>query len=125
MSTSTSSILAQELAPLEAQIEHYRKKREAVEEELRVVEDELSAFSAERDQFDALRDVCNALDKLGELKAEELFWEGLPEVKDVSGHLESVRNRVARFEEEISVVLEKQKSLQEKIGEYNYELFIL
>ncbi len=43
-----TSILEQELAPLNAQIEQIRQKREALEGELRVVEAELKTFSADK-----------------------------------------------------------------------------
>jgi len=118
-------ILQQELAPLNVQIEQVRQKREALEGELRVVEAELETFSAERQRFDALRDVCNALDKLGELKADGLFWEGIPKVEDTAGHVERIRDRVASFEAEISGILEKEASLQGRINQYQNELGIL
>jgi hypothetical protein len=120
-----TSALAQELAPLEAQIEKARKKHDALEGELRVVEAELDTFSGERQRFDALRDVCNALDKLGELKADKLFWEGIPEAKNATGHMERVRSRITRFEGEISGILERQQSLQEQVNQCRAELEIL
>jgi len=120
-----TSMLAQELAPLNVQIEQARQKREALEGELRVVEAELKTFSADRQRFDALQDVCNALDKLGELKADDLFWEGIPEAKNAVGHVERVRGRVARFEGEIRGILEKQASLQEQTNQCLDELDIL
>jgi hypothetical protein len=120
-----TSLLEEELAPLNAQIEQARQKRETLEEELCVVEAELETFSADRQRFDALQDVCNALDKLGQLKADELFWEGLKETKDAAGHLERVRGRVAGFEGEIRGILEKQASLQEQINQCLDELDIL
>jgi len=113
------------LAPLNAQIEQARQKRETLEAELCVVEAEIATFSADRQRFDALQDVCNALDKLGQLKADELFWEGIQETKDAAGHLERVRGRVAGFEEEISGILEKQASLKEQINQCLDELDIL
>ena len=119
------SILESELAPLNTQIEKVEQKREALESELRVVEAEINKFSADRQRFDALQDVCNALDKLSELKADELFWEGIPEAKDAAGHVEQVRSRVARFEGEISGILEKQASYQEQINHCLDELQIL
>jgi hypothetical protein len=109
------SRLVHQLAPLEGQIEKARQKFEALEDQLRTVEGELSQFSDDRQRFDALRDVCNALDKLGELHAGKLFWEGIPGIKDAAGHAEQVRGRIARFEGKISGVLEKQRSLQEQI----------
>jgi hypothetical protein len=118
-------MLVQELAPLEAQIWQTRQKQEALEGQLRVVEAELDTFSADKQRFDALRDVCNAFDKLGELKADELFWEGVADTQDAAGHVERARSRVARFEEEIGGILEKQASLQEQINQCLYELDIL
>ncbi len=120
-----TSILEQELAPLNAQIEQVRQKRETLEGELRVVEAELQTFSDDRQRFDALLDVCNALDKLEELKAGDLFWEGISKNGHVSGHVERVRSRIARFEEEISGILEKQASYQEQISQCLDELDFL
>jgi hypothetical protein len=119
------SLLAEELAPLSAQIEQVGKKREALEGELRAVEAELETFSAARQRIDALREACNALDRLGELKAAELFWEGLPGGEDPAGHLERVRGRIAGFEEEINGILEKQASLEAQINQCLDELFSL
>ncbi len=120
-----TSLLAQELEPLNAQIEQAQIKRQALEDELRVVETELETFSADRQRFDALREVCEALDKLGELKAGKLFWTGIPEVEDTAGHLKRVRGRVARFEGEIRGVLEKQASVQAQINQRLDELDFL
>ena len=120
-----TSILESELAPLNTQIEQVEQKREALESELRVVEAEINKFSADRQRFDALQDVCKALGKLSELKADELFWEGISETKDAAGHVEQVQNRVARFEGEISGILAKQASYQEQINQCLNELQIL
>ena len=110
------------MAPLNAQIEQIRKKREALEGELRAVEAELEKFSAARQRFDALREVCSALDKLGELKAGQLFWKGIPGSEDAAGHLERVRGRVAHFEEKINGIIEKQASLQAEVDNRSNEL---
>ena len=120
-----TSMLAQELATLDAQIGRARQKQEALEGELRVVEAELETFSAERQRIDALRDVCKAFDKLGDLKADELLWEGGAEARDAAGHVERARSRVARFEGEIGGILEKQASLQGQINQCLDELDFL
>jgi len=112
----TTSILEQELAPLNAQIEQVRQKKDKLEGDLRVVEAELDTFSGDRERFDALRDVCDALDKLGELKANELFWEEIPLATDAAGHVERARSRITQFEAQISGILARQKSLQERIN---------
>jgi len=120
-----TSLLAQELAPLNAQIDLVRQKHERLEGELRVVEAELETFSADKQRYDALRDVCNAFDKLEQLKADKLFWAGLPEGKNTALHLERVRCRVAGFDEEIRGILEKQASLRQQINQCLDELEII
>lgn len=120
-----TNLLAEELAHLQSQIERVQQKQKVLEGELRAVVAELETFSADRQRFDALRDVCTALDKLGELKAAALFWEGVAETQSVAGHLEQARGRVARFEGEISGILEKQASLQGRINGCIDELSIL
>jgi outer membrane biosynthesis protein TonB len=120
-----TTLLEQELAPLNAQIEQVQKKRETLEGELRVVEAELEKFSAARQRVDALRDVCDALARLGELKAGELFWKGIPGSEDAVGHLARARGRVERFEGQINGILEKQASFQAQISQCVDELDIL
>ena len=117
-----TSLLEQELAPLNAQIEQTQQQRNRLEEELRAVEAELEKFSAARQRFDALQEVCNALDKLGHLQAEELFWKGIPGVKDTAGHLKKTRARVAHFEGKISGIVEKQATLQTEVEKQYEEL---
>jgi hypothetical protein len=114
--------LAQELGPLNAQIEETRKKLEMLQGELRVVEAEIDTFSADKQRYDALRDICDALDKLGGMEAGELFWEGVPEVKDAPGHLARLRRRVADFEGEIREVLERQEALKAQGNQHLDEL---
>jgi hypothetical protein len=119
-----TSLLEQELAPLKEQIEQTRKIKEALESDLHVVEAEIQTFSKDRQRYEALRDVCDAFDKLGALEAGKLFWDGVPEEK-AAAHLERVRDRVRRFEEEIRGVLEKQASLQGQIDRRVDELGFL
>ena len=118
-------MLAEELAQLSVRIDQARQKQESLEGEMRVIDAELETFSADRQRFDLLRDVCNALGKLRELKAEELFWEGIADSQSIPGHLERTRSRVARFEGEIGGILEKQASLRRQINDYDDELNIL
>jgi len=117
-----TTLLTEELAPLHAQIQETRIKHEVLEGELHAVEAELDKFSAARQRIDTLGEVCSALDKLGELKAGELFWKGLAENGSAEAHLKRVRERVARFEGKISGVLEKQAALQAQIEQRLDEL---
>ncbi|MFO7619884.1 MAG: AgmX/PglI C-terminal domain-containing protein [Bacteroidales bacterium] len=118
-------MLVEEPATLNAQIQQVRKKQEALEEELRAVEAELETFSVDRQSFKALQDVCNALDRLGELEADDLFWEGITKAQNAAGHLEIARSRISRFEEGISGILENQQSFQKQIDQCLDELSIL
>ncbi len=121
----TSSLLEQELAPLSARIEQIRAKREMLKDQLGVVSAKLEKFSAARQRFDALRDVCDALDKLTELKAGDLFWKGIPGDPDAAEHLERIRGRMVRFEQKIREMDEEQTRLQEQIDRRNDELAYL
>jgi outer membrane biosynthesis protein TonB len=112
-------LLEEELAQIHAQIDQTRQRHEALDGELRGVESELESFSVDRQRFDALRDVCNALDRLEQLKADDLFWDN---IQNHPRYLEQARNRVDRFDKEISGLLGKQTSLQEQINQILIEM---
>ncbi len=118
-------MLADELEQLNIQIEQARQKHDVLAGELRAVEAELETYSADRQRFDALRDVCNALDKLKGLKADDLFWGRIPEAQDIAGFMEGARGRLARFEGEIRGILEKQASLRQQVDQCLDELDVL
>ena len=120
-----TSMLAEDLEQLNIQVEKARQKHDVLESELRPVEAELESFSADRQRFDALRDVCNALEKLKKLEADELFWGGISEAQNIDGNMERARSRLAGFEEEIRGILEKQATLQQQINQCLDELDIL
>ncbi len=105
------------MAELEAQIGQTQQKLEALDGELSVVDAELELFSADRQRYDALRNVCTALDRLKELKSEELFWEGVADAQTTAGYLEQAKGRVANFDGQISGLLEKQASLKARINQ--------
>ena len=117
-----TSLLEQELAPLNAQIEKVLEMREMYEERLGAVTAELEKYTEARQRFDALQDVCDALEKLAELNAGELFWKAIPGEVDTAGHLKRVRKRVARFEEKISGIRDDQAHLQWQVDQRNDEL---
>ena len=119
------SMLAVELEKLNIQIEQARRKHDVLGSELRSVEAELETFSAERQRFAALRGACDALDRLKELKADELLWGGISEAPNIAGYMEGARSRLAAFEGEIRGILEKQASLREQINQCLDELDVL
>ncbi|MEA3361708.1 MAG: AgmX/PglI C-terminal domain-containing protein [Thermodesulfobacteriota bacterium] len=113
-----TSILSQELEPLNAQIEQLQTTVIKLEDELRVVEEELGSFAIDQQHFDILQEACNAIDKLQELDAGKLFWDGLPEGVDASGHSARLRARIAAFSEETRDVKEKRETLQKEIDQH-------
>ena len=120
--TVDKSLLEQELAPLNAQIEQVLGTLARLEGEMRAAEAELETFSADRQRFDALREACNVLERLAELQAGQLFWGEVPEVNDPAGHIARMRSRIAGFDEEIRGALEKQAQLKAQINQGNEEL---
>jgi len=113
-----TSILSQELEPLNAQIEQLQKTVVKLEDELRVVEEEIGTFAIDQQHFEILQDACSALDKLQELGAGELFWDGLPESADIAGHSGRLRGRIADFNEETREIQERRTFLQGEIDQH-------
>lgn len=124
MSAAKTS-LADELAPLQAQIKQEEENLRRLEGDLRTVVEEIELFSADKRRFDALRDVCTALDTLGELGAGPLFWDELLEGPYVAGHLHRLREHIAGFEEEIRGTQEKHAALKVQINKRHHELNFL
>ncbi len=120
-----TSILAEELSQLSTQIEQTRQRHDELLAELRVVDAEVETFADDRQRFDALRNVCGSLDKLQNLKAGELFWDGVTNTQDAAKHLERVRKRIALFDEDIKDILEKKASLEGQINQCRDDLAIL
>jgi DNA repair exonuclease SbcCD ATPase subunit len=117
-----TSLLEQELTPLNAQIEQVRVTLRGLEGEIRAVEAELESKTSDRLRFDALRETCNLLDRLDELKAGQLFWGEVPEIADPAGHIGRMRSHIARFDGELLATLEKQANLKEQFNQRLDEL---
>jgi len=129
MSAEQTSILAQELKPLQAQIATVREAIAHLEDELRAVRQELDAYAVERQQYHALQEVCAALDALDELEAGELFWSELPGVTDRTAFLKALRGRSEAFEATINGTLEREQGLERQLkgreadlADLNYEV---
>jgi hypothetical protein len=120
--TVNTSLLEQELAPLNARIEQVRGELSGLEGEMRAAEAELETFAADRGRFDALRDACNVLERLDALDAGRLFWGEVAQFKDPSGHLAGVRSRIAVFDQQIGGVLERQARLKAQANQHLDEL---
>ncbi len=110
--------MSQELEALNAQIEEVQNQIVKLDTDLRVVESEYESFALEKQCFDTLRETCDALDKLGSLGADSLFWGKT----DGSGHKKRIRERIATFEDETRGVLDRRQDLQGQIEQCNYQL---
>jgi hypothetical protein len=117
-----NSILSQELEPLNAQIDKLQLAVVTLEGELRGLEDEIDSFAIAQQNFDILRDATRALDSLQELGAGELFWDGLPEDADISGHSERLWTRIADFDERTRDLKLNRAEIEKKIGQQMAEL---
>lgn len=84
---------------LQEQLAESRERLEALARTLRATDQQLEALSTERQQYQLLQDACEALEKLGEMDAAQLFWgerlSGEPSIE----HLRRVRARVAGFQQ--------------------------
>ncbi|WP_328755755.1 AgmX/PglI C-terminal domain-containing protein [Geomonas propionica] len=120
-----TSLLEQELAPLNARIKEVEGTLSDLEMQMRVAEAELDMFSADRLCFDALRDACDALERLDSLEVKQLFWGALPEINDPELRLSRIRSSVARFDEEIRGALEKKTGLRAQMNQRLEELEVL
>jgi len=111
------SLLSQELAPLNEQVEALNRSVETLRVELGGVEAELEGFAAERQRVDILQDACAALDRLQDLGAADLFWDGLAEGEQAVVHGERVRARIAHFKAQTAGLEEKRESLRTQIDQ--------
>ena len=117
-----TSLLYEELAPLNAQIEATEARFKDLEADLRVIDAELETHLALKQRFEALKDVCDALDRLDELDAGNLFWGELTDFADTGERLELLRSRIAQFEEQAQGIEEHRETVKAKISDCLYDL---
>lgn len=120
-----TSITSQELDQLNAQIKLVQQAIAKLEADLQIVEAEIATFATDQQRYDTLQDACNALDRLEELGAGEIFWNGLAEATDATEHGERLRSRIAAFNDRTRDTQEKRDSLLEDIAEQQNTLYCL
>ncbi|MBE0500575.1 MAG: AgmX/PglI C-terminal domain-containing protein [Desulfuromonadales bacterium] len=118
----TTSLLQQELKPLNAQIEQVRAKLAALDADLHLTQAKLETIPLHRERYEALQSVCAALDKLTELEASALFWEPLAEGADADRHRQRLQERITGFDDKIRRGQERESALKTLIVERNIEL---
>ena len=120
--TPTTSL---EMEQLNEQITLVQQAIAKLEYDLQVVDAEIETFATDQERYDALQDACAALDRLEELDAGDIFWNGLAEAIDATVHGERLRSRIAAFKDRTSDTLEKRDSLQKHLVEEQNTLYCL
>ncbi|MDW7710653.1 MAG: AgmX/PglI C-terminal domain-containing protein [Deferrisomatales bacterium] len=122
-------MLAQELEPLNARIDEGQQAVARLEGDLREVEAELETFALERQRVEILQDACAALDRLQDLGAADLFWDGLANGEAAAVHSERLRGRIADFNAQTAGLEETRAALRTQIDrqwdeleEFHYEV---
>jgi outer membrane biosynthesis protein TonB len=85
---------------LDAQLNEARERLGALDRDLRAVDAELEALAGEHARYQALEGACDALARLGELGAAELFWGERFAGEKSAEHLQRVRARVNVFQQQ-------------------------
>jgi outer membrane biosynthesis protein TonB len=110
---------------LEAQLAESRERLEAIVRELRAAEQQQEGLAAEKHQYQLLRDACDALARLGELGAGELFWGERLSGDASNEHLRRVRTRVAAFDERWGKIEARRQAAIEQMRQQQEGLEIL
>jgi outer membrane biosynthesis protein TonB len=121
----SSSEFSQEMGSLNAQIEQLELAVVTLEDEQRVIETELDAYAIDQQNISLLEEACNALDKLRDMGAEELFWGGLSENVDLDDHSQQVRGRIDDLLQKTHDLKEKRVNIQGQIDQHQSVLAYL
>lgn len=114
--------LSQEEHDLYHQIDVYRAEIKRHEQELISVEAELNEIAEQRQQHEALDGVIAGLEKLTELHAASLFWEGLANEQQVNEHFEKLRAKTSVFERKIKNITVRHEHIIKEIKRKKEEI---
>ena len=104
---------------LKEQLQRSERELEELERELQATEDELEAKIAKGERYEALARVCESFDKLDRAGASHLFWGDLQGPESTAAHLETVRDRINEFTDEIASIEDRRDAILDKIGDKN------
>jgi len=107
--------LTQQEQQLRAEAAGIRGKLQGLEAELREVDSELEALAPRRTQHELLDTACSALEQLGELGAESLFWGARADATQIAGLLKAVRQRANAFNGQIAALDERRRATAEQV----------
>jgi hypothetical protein len=117
--------MSQEERALRAQVEQIRDRLQELGDLLRVVDGELESLAPQRMQYQLLDQACGALERLGELGVDSLFWGERTDPARVQAQLGEVRTRVGDFQAQLAELDGRRQALLEKIEADERSLEIL
>lgn len=112
-------------AALDAEFIQARERRDALDRDLHAVDAELQSLSAEHERYQLLQGACEALGKLGELGAADLFWGEQFAGEKSEQHLRRVSARVEVFQRQWDEVEGRREAVIEQIRQVEEELEII
>lgn len=108
-----------QIAQCQAKIDHYQREITQLDVELKAVELQLNEFADERRKYELLTALSVNLEKLAEIGANALFWDGLLDDSQVDDQLKRLRDKAAFFERRIKKITDKRDGISEQIKERN------
>jgi len=128
--TDVNTEVIQDEQALREEVLRGRERLDELVADRRAVDGEVEAIAGERARFETLRGVCDGLDRLGELGASELFWDGGDDgglgesiLRRARSRLEVFLERVGRIDRRREVIIEAILQEQERIEDLEEELF--
>jgi hypothetical protein len=110
-----NEIDSQKKEKLAAELEQARQRLEGLESQLRDIDSELESFSTDRQRYQLVHEICGGLEKLSELGAEGLFWDGAAADGRGDLHVHVVRRRIDEFNRCLSEIENRRKALLEEL----------
>lgn len=103
-------------------INDYQGEIDLLKQEITQVDAQLEEFSDERRQYEILNSLSENLEKLNEMGANSLFWDGLVKDDQVEDRLKNLRDKAAFFERRFKKVTDKRDSLLAQINEKQIQI---
>jgi hypothetical protein len=108
-------VASQDEEVLRVQLEQSRERLDGFVRELHAIDAELEDLATERRQHEVLHEVCGGLEKLGQLGATALFWNGHAANGEADDHLRLVWSRVDEFQRRLGVTEGSREAVLGKI----------
>src|SRR6056297_2378789 len=102
-----------------------RERRDALSKDLRAVDAELEGLSAEHERYELLRSAWQALGKLDELGAGDLFWGDQVSGEHRARHLARVGSKVELFQRQWDELESRRQAVIEQIRQVEDDIELI